>query len=150
MKKIGKTWKISSILIMLILTSCVSNGDSCSTIEKGIVEHCDAEKSNCQISLNHIFEESFDSLYIFEGPRFPDEIEDIIKIEYDEVLDDGNRLYVFVKNRQIILKEISSCTNVDIHGLMNDQGYVVLSNDTMLYSRLKKNASGTLYRVSLK
>jgi hypothetical protein len=146
MKKTEKIWKITSVVIFfLILTACFNENSNTSIFEELIINTCKKVDEDYKIELKNLTKFSYDKLYIFEGPRFPSEIEQVTNIKYDELLDDGVRLYLFVKNNNIIKQEKSLSKDVNIHRIMNEQGFCILSSETILYAKQKKNGDDNYY-----
>ena len=54
-------------------------------------------------------------------------------------MDDGDRLYLYVKNEVVIKQEKSTSKDVNIHRLMNEQGYAILYPDTIIFAKKQKN-----------
>ncbi len=86
--------------------------------------------------------------FIVEGPRFPDEIEEITKIEFDNVLDDGDKLYLYTKYNKLVRQETSSCHGVDVHRLMNSKGYAIVNRGTFLHIKKTLQYKNVYYEVS--
>lgn len=138
--KIKKTLKIiSAVAVLLILASCFRENSEDSTFENLIKSTATKLNKTYEIELKNNIRFDFDKLYVFEGPRFPSEIEKITKIKYDDLLDDGDRLYLYVKNEVVIKQEKSTSKDVNIHRLMNEQGYAILYPDTIIFAKKQKN-----------
>lgn len=145
MKKIRQTLKIISIIVVfLMFTSCLNNGGD-STFESLIKSTSTELNKTNEIKLKQNIKFDYSKLYVFEGPRVPSEIKRITKIEYNELLADGDRLYLFVKNETIIKQEISSCKDVNVHRLMNVQGYAILYPETRVFGKKQKNGDDLYY-----
>jgi len=144
--KIEQTLKIiSTIVAFLVITSCFRNNGGDSTFENLVKSTSVEVDKTYEVKLKQNIKFDFDKLYIFEGPRFPSEIEGIIKIKYNDLLDDGDRLYVYVKNNIITKQEKSASKDVNIHRLMNEQGYTILYPQSIIFTKKKKHTSSFYY-----
>jgi hypothetical protein len=146
MKKTRKIWRrTSTVVLLLMFTACFNEDSNTSIFEEFIVSTCKQVKVDYKIELKDLPAINYDELYIFEGPRFPSEIEQIANLKYEDVLDDGVRLYLFVKNKKIIKQEKSLSKDVNVHRIMNEQGFCILSAETILYAKKRKNGNDNYY-----
>jgi len=144
--KIKQTLRIISVVIAFFtLTSCFRGNETNSTFENLIISTSVDLNKTYEIKLDKNIKLDYDKLFIFEGPRFPSEIEEVIKIKYEDVLDDGDRLYLYVKGNIITKQEKSTCKDVNIHRLMGEQGYTVLYPETIIYTKKQKNGNDFYY-----
>ena len=144
MRKIKKILTVISISVFfLMFNSCFKNSDKNddSSFESLAKNTCIETGKTYKIKLRQNIKYDYDKLYIFEGPRFPSEIEEITNIKYNDLLDDDYRLYLFVKNKVVIKQEKSSSKDINVHRLMNEQGYVILSPETILFTKKRKNGN---------
>lgn len=131
---------ISSFIFLLVFVSCFKENTD-STFESLIKSTSVEVNKTYKIKLKDNIRFHFDKLYVFEGPRFPSEIEKVTKIKFDDVLDDGERLYLYVSNEAIVKQEKSTSMDVNIHRLMNDQGYTILNSETIVCAKRQKNGN---------
>ena len=125
MRKTEKIWRRTSIVILfLMFTACFNKSTNTSSFEEFIISTCKQVNVDYKIELKDLSKINYDNLYIFEGPRFPSEIEQITNLKYEDVLDDGVRLYLFVKNNNIIKQEKSLSKDVNIPPLPHESGNV--------------------------
>ncbi|ABQ06719.1 hypothetical protein [Flavobacterium johnsoniae] len=144
--KIKQTLRIINVVIVFFtLTSCFEDNATDSTFENLIKSTSVDIQKTYEIKLDKNIKFDYDKLFIFEGPRFPSEIEGVTKIKYDDVLDDGDRLYLYVKGNIITKKEKSTSKDVNIHRLMNEQGYTVLYPNTVIFAKKQKNGDDFYY-----
>lgn len=146
-----KIWRTTSIIILfLMVTACFNENSNTSIFEELIKSTCKQLDVDYKVELKDMIRLDYDKLYIFEGPRFPSEIEEIANVKYNDMLDDGVRLYLFVKNKNIAKQEKSLCKDVNIHRIMNEQGFTVLFPETTLLAKQKRNGDDTYYDIFYK
>lgn len=153
MRKIKKILIVISIPILFsMFSSCFKNSEknADSTFENLARNTCIEMDKTYEIKLRQNIKYDYDKLYIFEGPRFPSEIEEITNIKYNDLLDDDYKLYLFVKNKVITKQEKSSSNDINIHRLMNEQGYAVLLPETILFTKKRKNGNDVYYDIFYK
>lgn len=149
--KIKQTLKIiSTVAFLFILTSCFKETVEDSIFENLIKSTTTELNKTYEIELKKNVQFDFDKLYVFEGPRFPSEIEKITNIKYDDLLDDGDRLYLYVKNEVIIKQEKSTCKDVNVHRLMNEQGYTILYPESIIFAKKQKNGNDFYFDTFIK
>jgi hypothetical protein len=140
---------INFLIGIALLISCSSkNNEKCSKFEEEIKTFSLNQKSEFKLSLFQLNVEC-DSLYIFEGPRLPDEISEVIHLPFNETLNDDDRLFIFTKNGSMILNETSFCGDVGVHNLINSKGYTVLKSDTKLIVKKKEVSNKPYFEVFL-
>lgn len=133
---------------LVLLISCSSKSNvTCSKFEQGVEALSINQMNEHEFNLSQILKIEVDSVYIFEGPRFPDEISEIIHLPYNESLSDDDKLYILIKDGNIILSETSFCGDVGVHNLMNSQGYTVLKKDAKFLIKRKEVSDRPYFEV---
>lgn len=118
--------------ICLIFTSCLHFD---STIEKDILSRCDFTNDNyCQVPLIDLIDKSWTILYVIEGPRWPDELNEFMKSEHKFKLqpDDCIRYYFFNGKKFIAQKSVYVPKKLSYLEALGDPGCMVLSNTDTL------------------
>lgn len=96
------------LAIMQSLYSC-SNKEGCNELDVRIKDVCTMPNVIYSVSLDSLVDFEWDELYIIGGPRFPEEVEEIIKLDYKKVIKDNYEQYIYVKGNKIVKEEASSC-----------------------------------------
>jgi hypothetical protein len=128
MKKIGKT--VISVIILISFTSCCLV-DRCSPLEIKLKEICVKADTIYCFPLNSLLDFEWEELYIISGPRFPDEIEEIIGIKYNKVIPDNYRQYIYLKNGKLIKEYRTSCRYINLM-MYNENGYTMYNSSSVI------------------
>ena len=120
LKKIEKIWKkikgnkcllYIRLLLFVFLSSCTDK--YCDAISRSLEEQCREETEECSVSFKKTFDFRWDTLYIFDSMLYPQEISKELGVEYNgDIVPEGKRLFIFVRNGDIFKKQVSTCSNV--------------------------------------
>ncbi|MGQ3133721.1 MAG: hypothetical protein ACT6RE_17135 [Flavobacteriales bacterium] len=127
MKLIGKQWQMTIISIIVVgILSFLACGAQCVPMEKKIMQICEETDSVYVIPLRDVTDFKWSDLYIVSGPSFPEEVKEYIGLDYNTVIQDDHKQYIFIYEDQIVKEFSSTCMNVDLHPLNKGKSYVKL------------------------
>lgn len=136
LKQIGKQSKLimmmNSILIIIFFQIGCTFWDGCSAFEQGLKDICKEKNIFYSVALSEVTDFEWDSLYVISGPRFPDEVEEIINCKYGDMVQDDCRQYIFLKNGLIVNEFSSQCRSFSFIGLMDGKGYAQFGNSSKI------------------
>lgn len=133
MKKIVIKCKmvISIISILLIFASCSLR--ECSPIERKIKDICVQADTIYAIPLNSLTDFDWEELYIMSGPRFPDEVEEVIGVKYEKIIPDNCYRFIFLNNNKIVNEYSSSCNGIDLDTFWKRKEYTKYYYSSTVY-----------------
>src|SRR5688500_17392090 len=146
---IGNFWKreIKNRAVVLCLLFAALITFSCTDQEKCIAEEsqiCDSSSRSSgpnKLNLSEAFNFEWDELYIVTGPRFPDDVSQMIGQDYERTIPDDTRQYIFVDNGTIVRDEQSRCHCLDYFKETSKTGFVKYTRDSSV-SILCKSIEG--------
>jgi hypothetical protein len=121
----GNGGTILAVSFTALLFSSCAQQEKCLTEE---VRICNLSSSSAagsnEIKLSEVFNFKWDELYIVTGPRLPDDISQMIGRDYEGIIPDDSRQYIFVENGVIVRDARSSCPCLDYFDETHKSGFV--------------------------
>jgi len=136
---------VCSIVVFFIYRSYLSFQD-CNDLELKIKEMCVETDSVYTTPLASLTSFEWEVLYVISGPTVDNEVEELIGISYEEVIQDGERQYIFINDDQIVKEYSSHC---DIN-LSKHPAYAIgqkYSNTSLIQVEKKKIKGEVYYQV---
>ena len=129
------------ILIIGLIFSCSTNR-YCNQIVEHIEINCLEDTKNCEIDLKEVFPFNWDTLYIFKGYDDPLFISKVIGFDCEcTIVPEHEKMYLFVKNEQIIQKKTLNCYEVQFIEMNNDEGTIQIGFNQTIF-KVKKSERG--------
>lgn len=121
----------SLLFAALIVFSC-SDRENCITEETQICNFSPGLTKLNKLNLSDVFNFEWDELYIVTGPRFPDDVSQMIGRDYKGTIPDDTRQYIFINNGTIVRDEQSSCQCLDYFSETSKNGFVRYTRDSSI------------------
>lgn len=119
----------SSFLVVLLFFSCQ---EKCITEEAKICELSSGSAGSSKLNLSEVFNFEWDELYVVTGPRFPDDVSEMIGHNYEGTIPDDIRQYIFFNNGIMIRDEPSRCRCIDFFDETAESGFVKYTHDSSI------------------
>jgi hypothetical protein len=103
----------------------------CSDLDSEI-EQAFKERDTVMLRGADILPEAIDSCHIITGPRFPEEINEIVDVHYTDVLQDDHTLYLYFKEGAVVESEEANCRGFDYSDTSSGDGGAVLRKNSRL------------------
>ncbi|GIV45092.1 MAG: hypothetical protein KatS3mg035_2215 [Bacteroidia bacterium] len=117
----------------------------CSSLDTKIKKIMQKKPDRDIIKLKEVTDFQWDNLFVIVGPRFPDEIQNIIGFKYENEVSDNEVLFIFTKNYNFIKEFKSSfCCDIDWSNCFDKNGYFKLTSHSKILIKqkpLKKNSN---------
>jgi hypothetical protein len=107
--KRGNKSNIVGIVFILVLLMVNCTNKKCTSEEKQMMNNSSGETGFHQVKLSLIFPFEWDELYVVSGPRFPDEVTELTGVNYDNMIPDDTRQYIFVNDGIVTRDQRSGC-----------------------------------------
>ncbi|WP_299121068.1 hypothetical protein [uncultured Tenacibaculum sp.] len=128
------------IIIFLIITSC-SNG-FCDDISKTISKEYKDSKDINIIDMVNIYPFEWDELRIFKSFHTPRDISESLGFDCNcEPIYDGDAMYLFIKNGQIIRKGTEQCNNFIFTNSKNSKVFINKETSKFEVKKVKENGN---------
>ncbi len=145
LKKITKIFTLG--ILLSVGVSCARY--KCPEIENQIKAFKPREDS-VYTKISSLDVNDWDSLYVIQGPRFPNEVKEIIGFKhYDKVIPDDSKLYLAVKDEKVIYNYISRCRNISF---ISDKGlgYMKFGSNSVILIHRRTLSEHDVIEVSYK
>lgn len=113
----------SLLIVALVVFSC-SDREKCIAEEVQICEFSSRLNEPNKLNLSEAFNFEWDELYVVTGPRFSDDVSQMIGQDYKGTIPDDARQYIFINNGTIVRDEQSSCHCLDYFHETSKSGFV--------------------------
>jgi hypothetical protein len=114
---------LPAVCISICLISCGLQGD-CLQEESLIVTTASHSSGEEKIELSNFFKFDWDELYVVVGPRFPEDVTNMIGVSYPGTIPDDTRQYIFLKAGQIVRDQSSTCQDLDFSYVTKQYAFI--------------------------